>query len=114
VAAALVLQGGIALARHGFLSRPDFLEHSTAARLVLEYVPAAYNPTHEIFMERTLHREGWPDGPVVFEAQGRCRKALVRGRQQGALVKRCGPLPAGAVGSPTGAEEKRAWVYVDF
>jgi hypothetical protein len=115
---ALGSQCAVLASRGAFLSREDHLEHSWAARLVLDHAPRLYNPTFEVFWERTLHREGWPEGPVVYESDGRCRKALVRRRDLDELRARCGPLPASAEGARVqpGAslDEKRAFVYVDF
>jgi hypothetical protein len=118
LAAAFLSQTAILLARGEGIGREDHLEHSGAARLVLDHVPALYRPTHEVFWERTLHHEAWPEGPVVYEREGRCRKALVRRRDLEELRARCGPLPpkaeAALASLPRGLDEKRAFLYVDF
>jgi len=115
---ALFSQAAVLAARGAFLSREDHLEHSWAARLVLDHAPRLYNPTFEIFWERTSHREGWPEGPVVYERDGQCRKALVRRRDLEELRVRCGSLPARAedarVQPGAGLDEKRSYLYVDF
>ena len=115
---ALLTQTVLLLARGEAIGREDHLEHSRAARLLLDHAPALYRPTHEVFWERTLHRETWPEGPVVYERDGRCRKALVRRRDLDDLRARCGPLPAAAEAAfsrlPRGLDEKRSFVYVDF
>jgi hypothetical protein len=115
---ALASQVALVLARGRDLGREDHLEHSRAARFVLDHASALYRPTEEVFWERTLHREGWPEGPVVYEREGRCRKALVRRRDLDDLRARCGALPAAAAAaqgsSGQSLDERRAYLYVDF
>ena len=92
-------QAAAVLVRGGPLARSDFLEHSWAARLVLDHRPSLYRPAPEVFVERTLHHEGAFEGPVVYrDASGRCRKAWLQWRHAEALVAACGepPGPAGA------------------
>src|SRR5262249_8784857 len=54
---AIAAQGAVVVARGGFDPRPDYLEHSYAARFVLRHAPSLYNPSPEIFVERTLGEE---------------------------------------------------------
>lgn len=117
IAAAVVLQGASAWARGGTGGRLDHLQHSAAARFVLDRWPALYSPTHEVFAERTLHTEADFDGPFVYESGGRCRKALARWKHGGELRARCGELPPDSReifdGRPP-KPEKALWVYVDY
>ena len=116
---ALATQAALLLARGGPLARSDFLEHSWAARLVLDHRPALYRPAPEVFVERTLHHEGRFEGPVVFrDAHGRCRKAFLQWRQAEALLAQCG-APPGRVAARLAEnarrkDAKRDWTYVDY
>jgi hypothetical protein len=97
----------------------DFLEHSPAARFVLDRWPAVYNPKPEVFVERTRGYEGPLEGPVVYrDARGRCRKAWLQWRHARALVAECGPPPgemaARLEAISRRAEAKRQRTYVDY
>ena len=103
----------------GPLARSDFLEHSWAARLVLDHRPALYRPAPEVFVERTLHHEGPFEGPVVYrDASGRCRKAWLQWRHAEALVARAASRRARRrerLRAHAGQREtKRDWTYVDY
>jgi hypothetical protein len=116
---ALATQAAAVLARGGPLARSDFLEHSWAARLVLDHRPARYRPSPEVFVERTLHHEGAFEGPVVYrDGAGRCRKAWLQWRHAGALLSECGAPPgemAARLRANAGSREtKRDWTYVDY
>jgi hypothetical protein len=116
---ALATQAAAVLARGGPLARSDFLEHSWAARLVLDHRPSLYRPAPEVFVERTLHHEGPFEGPVVYrDANGRCRKAWLQWRHAGALLAQCGPPPGGVAArlreNADSRETKRDWTWVDY
>jgi hypothetical protein len=116
---ALATQAAAVLARGGPLARSDFLEHSWAARLVLDHRPARYRPSPEVFVERTLHHEGAFEGPVVYrDGEGRCRKAWLQWRHAGALLAECGAPPgemaARLRANAVSRETKRDWTYVDY
>ena len=116
---ALATQAAAVLARGGPLARSDYLEHSWAARLVLDHWPRLYRPAPEVFVERTLGHEGPFAGPVVYrDRSSRCRKAWLQERHAERLVAACGepPGPQAArlrelAGHP---EAKRDWTYVDY
>ncbi len=116
---AVATQAGAVLVRGGPLAPSDFLEHSPAARLVLERWPAVYTPAPEVFVERTLGHEGPYTGPVVYrDGGGRCRKAWLQWRHAAALLAECGPPPGEmAERLETNARRrdlKRQWTYVDY
>ncbi len=119
LALAVATQAAAVLARGGPLARSDFLEHSWAARLVLDHRPSLYRPAPEVFVERTLHHEGSFEGPVVYrDASGRCRKVWLQWRHAEALVAACGEPrgpEAARLRANTGRRQtKRDWAYVDY
>jgi hypothetical protein len=116
---ALATQGAAVLVRGGPLAPVDFLEHSPAARFVLDRWPALYNPKPEVFVERTRGYEGPVEGPVVYrDTKGRCRKAWLQWRYAQALVAECGPPPgemaARLEANSRRPEAKRLRTYVDY
>lgn len=114
VAAAVLSQATLALARGGVRAKPDDLEHSYAARWVLRHHPRLYNPSPEIFVERTTHLHYEPPRePVVYVENGRCFKALARRKDADRLRDRCGAAP-GAAAFSAGPAGRREWRYVDY
>lgn len=96
----------------GFTSRVHYLDHTPLARLVLVKAPDLYNPTPELFAERTMHRDVVAEFAVFFDGH-RCRKALVGRDDRDLLEAVCGSLPpaveAVLAGSPDAAPR-----YVTF
>jgi hypothetical protein len=114
---AVAAQIAVAAHRGGVLSPLDYLEHSRAARAVLDRWPALYRSPEEVFRERTAHTEVDIDGPFIYENDGRCRKALARWKHADALIARCGPLPDSVrpfFQSHPAKDEKGRWVFVDY
>jgi hypothetical protein len=116
---ALVTQAAAVLVRGGPVAPSDFLEHSPAARLVLDRWPAWYDPEPLVFVERTLGHEGPFQGPVIYrDDAGRCRKAWLQWRHAPALLDACGPPPGdGAARLEENArrrDRKRQWTYVNY
>jgi hypothetical protein len=95
LAASLVTQIGVMVALGGMTPRFSYLEHSPLAQAVLRTAPQLYNPSAEIFLERSRHQEE-PSPFGVFFRRGRCRKALVSARDLGLLEAACGALPDSA------------------
>jgi hypothetical protein len=118
--AAIVTQAALVLSRGGLEPRPDYLRHSAAARLLLDRWPAAYNPSHEIFVERTLRREapfpGVGNGPIVYRFRGQCRKALAQKRHLAQLLTECGRAPRNvdALRRRVRREGRALWMYLDY
>lgn len=78
------------------LIRPDFtnaLEHSPVARFVLDRWPSLYNPTPEIFVDRTNHTDAETLETAVYTSGGQCRKAYVAEGDTGVLLQKCGYIP---------------------
>lgn len=76
---------------------PDFtdtLRHSPYARYVLTQYPRWYNPTPEIFTDRSNQTDPLSPVSAVFRVNGACRKAYVR-REDGLvwLKNQCGFIP---------------------
>lgn len=110
--ASVVAQAGILVALGGRAPHFGYLEHSPLARLVLRRAPALYNPTPEIFAERTRQQEE-PSPFAVFFSRGGCRKALVAVRDLDLLKAVCSRVPDSATprhhpGPPD------TLIYVDF
>jgi hypothetical protein len=90
LALAVASQACLVIVHGGPQGRPDHLEHSLAARVVLRLAPRAYNPTPDIFVIRTQNKEGPPEGPVVYRPAGVCLKAYARPEDAPALERLCG------------------------
>lgn len=115
VACAVLVQILVVVGRGGLAQADDGERHSYAARLALRHVPAAYNPTPDIFVSRTLGRWARPDEPAVYRDGGRCRKAWVRPRDAGLLRQVCGELPAErAFFEQRGPDRRHSWSYVHY
>jgi hypothetical protein len=117
---AALSQAAIAFARGGVHAPEDYTRHTVVARWALDRWPALYNPTTEIFIERTEHREINPDRlwtePVVYRSAAGCRKAWLQKRQVAVVTESCD-------GPPTGGPDFRelkahqgpdAWAYVSW
>jgi hypothetical protein len=116
-AAAVAVQAAIVLGRGGLPARMDHLEHSPPARVVLDRWPSLYNPSFEVFSERTRHREvPWDDGPSVYRVGGGCRKVLMQRRHAAEVRAACGADPRGL--DPFMARMRGAgretWAYLEF
>jgi hypothetical protein len=94
---AVLSQAAITLVRGGVHAPEDYTRHSPVARWVLDRWPALYNPTTEIFIERTEHREINPDLPrtdaVVYRSADGCRKAWLQKRHIPDVAPTCGGPP---------------------
>jgi hypothetical protein len=118
--AALVVQAAIVVSRGGLAQRLDYLEHSYLARFVLKHAPALYNPSPEIFVERTIGEEmrnGEISGgtAVVYAPDRACRKALAQKRHWSDLLVRCGSSTRRPPFAELAAANRRdEWVYVDY
>ena len=115
---AVVSQLALVASRGGMEPRVDYLRHSAAARFFLDRWPWAYNPSYEIFVERTERREEPFPGaePIVYRFRGQCRKALAQKRHLRALRALCGRDPANvaALRERVGRDGRQAWMYLDY
>jgi hypothetical protein len=115
---AVVSQAALVLSRGGMEPRADYLRHSAAARLLLDRWPSAYNPSYEIFVERTRRREDpfpSPD-PIVYQFRGRCRKALAQKRHLAHLRAFCGRDPSNVdeLKARVAREGRAIWMYLNY
>lgn len=87
------------LSFNGFLM-PDFitvLYHTPYARYILDNYPAHYNPTPEIFVDRTNHTDLDHLTSAVYKQNRVCRKAFVLPADSTFLLQECGYMPQGLV-----------------
>jgi hypothetical protein len=115
---AVVSQAALVASRGGMEPRVDYLRHSAAARLLLDRWPRAYNPSHEIFVERTLRREEPLPllGPVVYRLRGQCKKALAQKRHLAELRALCGREASNVdeMKERVAREGRAIWMYLDY
>ncbi len=78
----------------GFVTPPleKTLYHSPYATFVLDHFPALYNPTPEIFVDRTHHTDLSYPTTAIYQVNGKCKKAYILLTDVDAVTKTCGPL----------------------
>ena len=89
------------------------LQFSPAARFVLRYAPALYDPEPEIFVERLNHEESAidPGQPFTYGTPAQPRKTLYKLDNDRALERLCGP--AGTISAASRiVEVDRGWAYI--
>lgn len=69
------------------------LEHSPIAKFVIENYPNLYNPTPEIFSDRTNHRDSKFPESAIYKVNGVCKKAYVLVTDIDRLRMECGYIP---------------------
>ena len=83
------------LSQNNFIS-PNFensLNHTPLAKYILNHYPKIYNPTPEIFIDRTNHTDiGYPT-TAIYKDNGVCRKAYVLITDKDKLISECGYIP---------------------
>jgi hypothetical protein len=95
---ACVLSNTLVVASFGFFYPPDaYITHTSAARFILDRLPSAYNPSQEIFCERTLKNEFPCENPTVYGSGGQCKKALTGCDGIAKLQQLCGRIPPQAL-----------------
>ena len=72
-------------------------QHTPFAKLLLQYAPNLYNPTPEIFFERTFGKEYPVIVTSAYKHNGKCKKAYILPTQKDILVKLCGSIPTDLV-----------------
>jgi hypothetical protein len=85
------------LSLNSFLS-PNFtntLQNSPFSKIVLNNTPVLYNPTSEIFVDRTNHADlGYVSSAIYKNSNGECRKAYILKHDREFLLKECGDIPS--------------------
>lgn len=83
------------LSFNGFLV-PDFLhvlDHSPYAKYILDNFPQLYNPTPEIFIDRTNHTDLDHPTSAIYKQNGNCKKAYILDGESDRLLSECGYIP---------------------
>lgn len=73
----------------------DTLKHSPQARFVLNNYPQLYNPTPEIFFDRTNETDITKPTSAIYKHNGVCKKAYILSTEAELLRQECGEIPAG-------------------
>ena len=124
---AVAVQALIVFGGGGFTSNLNHTRHTAAAAFVLDHFPALYNPTHEIFATRTTHRivpietseefgfvVSEHETPIVYRYKGKCKKALVKGKDEASLKELCGYIPESMKAFFEDDANKDKAVYVNY
>jgi len=90
---AIIIQGLIVISGGFFVCRISFIHHNPVARFVLNNYPQFYNPTYDIFCERTLNSEIYCLDPTIYKHEGRCKKAHLTCNGLSKLHSVCGTFP---------------------
>lgn len=69
------------------------LSHAPQATFILDRFPALYNPTPEIFVDRTNHTDLDHPTSAIYKTNGVCKKAYVLTMDIDWVIKNCGALP---------------------
>lgn len=88
------------------------LVHSPMAQYVLNHWPALYNPTPEIFVDRTNHTDLDHPTTAIYMFNGACKKAYALLPDLDRVQQTCGPLPTGIQGSIIHPD--RDGVYINY
>jgi len=91
----LVITQLVIMSFNGFLfpNLLNTLQMSPYAAYVLDHAASLYNPTPEIFVDRTLHQDYSYPHSAYYKYQGSCTKAYVLITDKDALVANCGFIP---------------------
>jgi len=100
------------LSSNGFIS-PNFqnsLRQNALATFVLDNYPKFYQPTPEIFVDRTNQTDLKYPTSAIYKKAGFCQKAYVLKQDAGKLISECGFLPVDWLW----VQADREGYYVDF
>lgn len=111
---ALILQFYIVASNGIFIHEEDYLKHSPAAKFVLKRVPVLYNPSFEIFCERTLKRESECVNPTIYKHHNECRKALLTCEGLNTLQSRCHDTNKSIEDYCKTPGHQEQWFYVNY
>jgi hypothetical protein len=111
---AIAIQGFIVVYGGGFIPHETYIHHTPLARFVLNHFPALYNPTTEIFIKRTRRRDELYDGIVVYYYNNKCRKALVKGKEEKQLIDLCGYIPKRYINRFRNKENEERRIYINY
>ena len=114
---AIIIQVFIVFYGGGFYKRKciSYLRHAPLAKFVLNHFPALYNPNHKLFILRTSHTEASLSKiPVIYYHAGKCKKALVRGKNEKELKRKCGYIPGNYTNFFKNEENKEVVKYINY
>jgi hypothetical protein len=83
----------IILQNFAFPNILNTLQHSPYAAYALNTAPSVYNPTPEIFVDRTLQTDDPLPKSAIYKHNGECKKAYVLLTDTALLVNECGDIP---------------------
>lgn len=91
----LILSQLIILRMNGYLMPvlENDKRHTPIANALLAIAPSLYNPTPELFIERTLVREGGAWDTTIYKTNNHCTKAYVVNNNYQKLLEECGFIP---------------------
>jgi len=111
---AVFLQLSIVASNGFFIHEEDYLKHSSAARFVLKRFPVLYNPSFEIFCERTQNSESDCGNPTIFRKNKECKKALLTCEGLPALQSLCNNTDKRLEDLCKTKTKKDQWFYVNY
>jgi hypothetical protein len=91
----IVISQFFILSQNGLFA-PNFtksLYHSPIAEYILNNFPQMYNPTPEIFIDRTNHTDNSYPTTAIYKKDGVCKKAYILITDKDKLISKCGNIP---------------------
>lgn len=115
----LVIWQLYSLSFNGFLfPNPDStLYHTPYAQYLLDAYPELYNPTPEIFVDRTDHLDlSYPDDAIYKTGEEICKKAYVQPKTVNQLMYECGYIPEKYKKSVESLKQEQPYhgIYVNY
>jgi hypothetical protein len=110
----VVLQFCIVFSNGIFIHEEDYLKHSAAAEFVLKRFPAFYNPSFEIFYERTQKTESGSGNPTIYRKNNECRKALLTCEGLNTLQSLCHNTDKSLEDYCNSQTHREQWFYVNY
>jgi len=104
---------GVLALNNNLTSILHYRTHSYAAQIALNNIPELYNPTMEIFCERTSHSDGYCDNPSIYKHEGICKKAALTCEGLDKLASECGYISE-KIKNKCSTNEKNTWFYVNY
>ena len=97
-----------------YIPRTMHTAHTPLAKTILNYFPKFYNPTPEIFIERSEQKSDIDSQPIIYYYNDHCRKALVKVRNAQKLEEICGHSEKLKHYMEKYKNDRNRLVYVDY